>query len=215
MIIDHNNIAYVAKRDGINQNRFNGAFYYSKEIVKNIIPRVETTRSWITVNVKGLGCSHAIVFVHNNLHPENYSWLAAYSDLIMACGIPETCEKVQHLGRTIYLPLSIDVEEVQKYKQRKTREICFAGRHSKREGVRFPEGTDFIEGVNREQFLTLLGKYKKVYAVGRAALEAKALGCEVLPYDERFPDPSVWKVIDNKDAADILQKELNKIEGEK
>lgn len=215
MIIDHNNIEYIGKRDAINQNRFNGAFYYSKEIVRNIIPRVKTSRNWITVNVQGLGASHSIVFIHNNKHPENYEWLAAYEDLILVCGIPETCEKVAWLGRTIYLPLSIDVAEVEKYKQPKTREICFAGRKTKRKGVRFPEETDFIEGVSREVFLTRLAKYKKAYAVGRAALEAKALGCEVLPYDERFPDPDVWTVLDNKDAAKILQEELNKAEGEK
>lgn len=212
MIIDHNRIEYARIRSDVNPNRFNGAFYYSKEIVKNIIPRVETSRNWITINIPGLGCSHSIVFIHNNKRPERYDWLAAYSDLVLVCGVPETCEKVAHLGRTIYLPLSIDVKEVEKYKQPKTREVCFAGRRTKREGVEFPEGTDFIEGQDRRRFLTLLARYKKAYAVGRAALEAKALGCEVLPYDERFPDPGVWKVLDNRDAAVLLQEELNRID---
>lgn len=212
MIIDHNRIEYARIRNEVNPNRFNGAFYYSKEIVKNIIPRMATSRNWITINIPGLGCSHSIVFIHNNKRPERYEWLKAYSDLVLVCGVPETCEKVAHLGRTIYLPLSIDVKEVEKYKQPKTREVCFAGRRAKREGVTFPEGTDFIEGCDRRRVLTFLGKYKKAYAVGRAALEAKALGCEVLPYDERFPDPGVWKVLDNRDAAVLLQEEIDRID---
>ena len=64
----------------------------------------------------------------------------------------------------------------------------------------------------RELLLDELAKYKKAYAVGRCALEAKALGCEILPYDDRFPDPSIWKVLDNKEAAKILQEKLDEID---
>ena len=59
-----------------------------------------------------------------------------------------------------------------------------------------------------------MAKYKRVYAVGWTAIEAKILGAEVLPYDSRFPDPRVWKVIDNSEAAVILQQKLDKIEQE-
>ena len=212
MIIDHNRNEYQRIWKEMNPNRYNGAYYYSKEIVRNIIPEIETDRNWITVNVPGIGASHSIVFIHNNLHPENYNWLKAFSDLVLVCGVPSTCSNVSHLGRAIYLPLSIDTEEVQKYRQEKTREVCFAGRKTKRSGFAFPSGTDYIEGYDRAKLLTLLGKYKKVYAVGRTAIEARALGCEILPYDPRFPDPSIWKVIDNKDAALMLQEELDKID---
>ena len=54
--------------------------------------------------------------------------------------------------------------------------------------------------------------YKRVYAVGRCALEAKILGCEILPYDSRYPDPSVWVVLDNSEVIPMLQKELDKLE---
>ena len=212
MIIDYRTESYKRKRDEVNVNRWNGAFYYSKEITKNIIPRVKTDRNWITVNVYGLAASHSIVFIHNNAQPENYNWLSAYSDLILVCGVPSTCAKVAHLGRAVYLPLSIDTEEVEKYRTEKTREVCFAGRKAKREGVTFPEGTDFIEGVSRSMFLKLVAKYRKCFAVGRAAIEAKALGCEVLPYDLRYPDPSIWKVLDNKDAAVMLQEIIDRID---
>lgn len=196
----------------VGDNRFNGAFFYSKEIVKNIIPMVTTDRSWITINVPGVGCDHAIVFVHNNLHPEHYDWLRQYKDLVLVCGIPETVEKVQHLGEAIYLPLSIDVEYVRQHIRPKKKKAAFVGRRAKRKGIKLPDGVDIIEGLPRTKLLPAMAEYEEVYAVGRTAIEAKALGCKVLPYDPRFPDPSRWCVLDNKEAASILQKKLDEID---
>ena len=39
------------------------------------------------------------------------------------------------------------------------------------------------------------------------------LKCRLLPYDERYPKVSRWKVLDNKAAAEILQNKLNEIDG--
>ena len=221
MIFDHDHPYYRARLQMSGDNRFNGAYYYSKEIIRNIIPNVETDRNWTTVNIPQSNlipqfepcCTdHSIVFIHNNMHPENYEWLSRYDDLILVCGIPETVEKVSHLGKAIYLPLSIDVEDVRQYVRSKTKEVAFVGRKSKRNGIEFPPDVDIIEGLPREELLETMAEYKKVYAVGRTAIEAKALGCEILPYDDRFPDVSRWKVIDNLEAAKMLQDELNKID---
>ena len=216
LIIDHDNKLYRWKWDRMGVGQYNGAFYYSKEIVKNIIPNVKTDRNWITVNVKGEGCDHAIVFVHNNLTPEVYNWLTQYDDLVMVCGIPETCDRVKHIGRPIYLPLSIDTAYVKQFKLSKAERngTAYAGRGAKRgiEGVYFPM-CDMIENIPRPQFLQRIAHYEYIYAVGRTAIEAKALGCKILPYDPRYPDTSIWKVKDNKDAAKLLQKELNIIDG--
>ena len=35
---------------------------------------------------------------------------------------------------------------------------------------------------------------------------------EVLPYDPRYPDPSVWRVVDTMDAVKMLQEKLNAID---
>ena len=75
-----------------------------------------------------------------------------------------------------------------------------------------PIDIDYIEGLPREELLAEMAKYKKVYAVGRTAIEAKILGCEVLPYDDRYPDPEIWQVLDNRDAAKILQEKLDEID---
>jgi hypothetical protein len=195
--------------------RYNGAFYYSKEICKNIIPNVQTNRNWITINAKGAGCDYSIVFIHNNKNPQNYDWLKNYKDLVLVCGVPETCEKVAHLGKAIYLPLSVDVDYVEQFNRPKTKEAAYVGRSAKLnyEGVNLPKGIDCICGVKRQDMLPIMAQYKQIYGVGRVAIEAKVLGCEVLPYDSRFPDPDVWQILDNKDAANILQKELNRIDG--
>ena len=57
-----------------------------------------------------------------------------------------------------------------------------------------------------------MARYRYVYAVGLTALEAKVLGCNVLPYDSRFPDPSVWVVRDIKDMIPYFQDLLDKCE---
>ena len=214
MVIDHNHTAYRAKWQNAGPNKFNGAFYYSKEIVKNIVPNVETRRNWITVNVQGVGCDNAIVFIHNNLHPSRYDWLKKYNNLVLVCGIPETCEKVAHLGTPIYLPLSIDTEYVKQFRvEEKTKEVAFVGRRSKKTLGEIPKGIDHLSGMRRQLLLPKMAEYETVYAVGRTAIEAKCLGCKLKAYDKRFPKVSFWKVVDNKDAAKMLQRELDRIDG--
>lgn len=212
MIIDHNNTEYKLRRQAT--SKYNGAYYYSKEIVKNIIPNVETDRNWITVNIYK-GMSNSIVFIHNNRHPGNYEYLKAFKDIVLVCGVGETVNKVKHIGKAIYLPLSIDVAEVEKYKTKKTKDTAFAGRRTKSNWGTLPNGIDYLAGMPRSELLSKMAEYKNIYAVGRTAIEAKALGCKVLPYDERYPNTNRWRVIDNKEAAKILQEKLNKIDGKR
>ena len=217
MIINHDNPKYRERWNAAKDNKYNGAFYYSKEICKNIIPLIDTDRNWITINQKGEGCDYAIVFIHNNLHPDHYDWLQEYTDLILVCGVRETCKKVKHLGKTIYLPLSVDVDYVKQFKTEKTKDTAYVGRKAKMKHGKLPSEVDFLYGMKRQDLLPEMAKYKKVYAVGRCAIEAKILGCKVLPFDERYPNPNKWKILDNREAAKILQEKLDKIDkkGEK
>ena len=212
MIIDHDNVAYRRRWRTSGGNRYNGAFYYSKEIVANIIPNVKTDRNWVTVNVTGKAFDHSIVFVHNNLHPEHYEWLRKYRDVLLVCGIPSTCAKVAHIADAVYLPLSVDVGYVEQFRCEKDKDTAFFGRKGKSHGHDFGDA-DVVFGMKREKMLPLMARYRRVYAVGRTAIEARVLGCDVLPYDERFPDPSIWKVVDNLEAAAMLQKILDGIDG--
>lgn len=214
MIIDHNWPAYKAKHSQMLGDKHNGAYYYSREIVKNIIPRVRTTRNWLTINNFGPCPNHSVVFIHNNKNPERYEWLAEQNvqDIILVCGVESTCDKVAHLGRTIYLPLSIDTEAVKRHARNKTGETAYVGRLAKIGGTDLPPETPCICGLPRERLLDEMAKYRKIYAVGRCAIEARALECEILPFDPRYPDPSIWQVVDNAEAAEMLQRELDKLD---
>lgn len=213
MIISHETPEYIAARDRLTSgSRTNGAYFYSVEIVKNIIPHVKTDRPWVTIRAGDRCADRAIVFIHNNAHPERYAWLAPYNDLVLVCGVESTCEKVEKWGTPIYLPLSIDVEYVQNFTCEKTRGTAYVGRKSKMEGTNLPGGIDYLYDMERDDLLATMAAYKNVYAVGRCAVEARALGCNVLPYDPRYPDPEIWQVLDNRDAADMLQQKLDEVD---
>ena len=212
-IVDHRNPSYKTRWEASGNNRFNGAYYYSMEIVGRIIPNVATDRNWITVNQPGAAYDHSIVFIHNNLRPERYDWLADYEDLVLVCGVPSTCAKVAHLGHAVYLPLSIDVPHVEQFRCEKTRRDAYVGRRTKMFSTMFTSDVDIVSGMERDKLLATMAKYERVYAVGRTAIEAVALGCEILVYDGRYTDPTFWKVVDNLEAAAMLQEMLDSIDG--
>ena len=202
-------------RDG---NQYNGAYYYSKEIVKNIIPNVKTDRNWITIRLSDMKehPDHSIIFIHNNRNPNYYEYLKDYKDCILVCSLPTTAENLSFFGKTIYLPLSVDVKAVEKYRvKHKTKDIAYAGRASKLEyfNNRVPKNTPTLCNIPQGKLLKEMAKYKTIYASGRTAIQAKILGCEVLPHETNFPDSRFWKVIDNKDAAKMLQEMIDEIDG--
>lgn len=218
MIIDHTNPDYVKKRNSLtNGNKYNGAYYYSKEIVKNIIPNVKTDRNWVTIRLKDTPIpDHSIVFIHNNRNPNYYEFLRQYHDLVLVCGLEKTVENMSLIGKAIYLPLSIDVDNVKRYRvKEKTKNMAFAGRLikiSKMYHAPVPHECDILTNMPQPKLLRAMADYKIVYCTGRTALQAKVLNCEIGVHDPNFRDPSVWKVLDNKDAARLLQRKLDEID---
>ena len=219
MIIDHTNPLYVKKRNAMSQDgKYNGAYYYSREIVKNIIPNVKTDRNWITIRLPEMTVhpDHSIIFIHNNRNPNYYSYLKNYKDCILVCSLPTTAENLRFFGTTIYLPLSVDVKQVEKYRvKEKTKDVAYAGRKLKLSyfNNRVPKDVEVLSGMPQSKLLREMAKYKTIYASGRTAIQAKILGCEVLPHETNFPDSSFWKVIDNRESAKMLQKMLDEIDG--
>lgn len=212
-IFSHESHEYAARaRAKGGQN--NGAYWYSKEIVENIIPKIDTDRNWVTINVPGRCFDHSVVFIHNNKTPEKYDWLRRYKDLILVCGVESTVDTMQKrlpMHQVIYLPLSVDVDYVKKFKRPKTKEACFAGRLDKKTDA-LPKGCDCIGNISRDELLPRIAEYRTVYAVGRCAIEAKVLGAKIGIYDPRFPE-DIWGVVDNSEAAWVLQRKLDKIDG--
>lgn len=213
MIYDHNSPGYQKVYQQMGAGRWNGAYYYSKELVENIIPKVETDRDWVTIYVLGMFCDHSVYFIHNNNSQAMYAPIKRYDDVLLVCGVPSTVPKVERYAKAVYLPLSVDVDYVRQFKRRKTRGRAYVGRAGKRRKFEFDSDVAFLEGMPRDELLEEMSRYRQVYAVGRCAIEAKALGCEVLPFDPRYPDPSLWKVMDNSEAVPILQGILDEVDG--
>ena len=225
MIIDHNHPEYIKLRNKFKKGKFNGCWYYSHEIVDNIIPNVQTERDWNTVGRELSGMHDGmIVFLHDNSTPWHYDWLKKYNDLILVCSSQYTADSVKYSGRTILLPMSIDTEYVKQFRvAKKTKGTCFVGNPWVLDNIRgsdldpehstVPSGIDILNGMKREKLLKRLAQYRRAYAIDRCAQEAIVLGCELLKLNTRYSVDGVGQVLDNRDAAKILQDELNKIDG--
>lgn len=213
---DRNFQAYrKAFPDGAN----NGAYYYAQEIESNIIPIIKTDRNWDCLGMKlTRHFDHSIVFLHHNLNFSSvYKWLKKYHDLILVASSWTTYAAAQDAGyKVIYLPLSVDVEYVRQFNTEKTKDACYAGN---RWAFKIPDlekyvpdGVDYPpKNIRREGLLEFVAPYKRCYAIGRCAIEAQVLGCEIMKCDSRY-SPDDFPVLDNKDVAPMLQKALDEID---
>ena len=218
MNITHEHPEYVALRKSIGKGKYNGCYYYSKEIVQNIIPRIKTKRDWNTVGRDFSGMHDGmIVFLHDNSTPWNYKWLKNYEDLVLICSSEYTAQSVKYSGHVVMLPMNIDTKYVKKFRTKKTKDTCFVGNVWVKQNARkkITGNVDFFGALPREEILKELAQYKKCLAIDRCAQEAKVLGCELLPLDTRYSCDNVGEVLDNRKAAKILQQELDKIDGRK
>ena len=215
MIIGINDTTFSNKRNHLRRGKHNGAYYYAQEIEKNIIPRIKTNMNWVLVRPEQCP-DNSIVFVHSNVDLEKLDdWLGGKKNLILVCSIEPTRDYCKKFGESILLPLSVDVDYVKQFKCEKTRDAAYCGNLWKFKHKDFLElvkpGTHILTDIPREQMLEEMAKYKSIYAVGRCAIEARVLGCDILYCDSRYPDPSIWKIYDNKDAAENLNAQLKSL----
>ena len=214
MIIDNNHPEYKKLRAKQGFGKYNGAYYYSKDIVKYIIPQIKTDRNWVTVRMEKVPIpDHTILFVHNNRNPNYYEYVRKAKDVILVCSTWHTYANMEYFGIPIFLPLSVKVDNIKRYKvKEKTKEVAFAGRRLKINN-RIPKDCDILTDMPQTRLIQEMANYKKIYAVGRTAIQAKILGCEIGVYDSMYPDPDFWRVVDVDVAAKKLQRELDKIDG--
>lgn len=211
---------YRAYRNAWPRGKFNGAYYYAKELEKYFVPTIKTDRPWDLLGMRLTGhFNRSIVFIHHNLNWDKvYPWVHRYKDLVLVCSTKPTYEWAKSTGhRAIFLPLSIDVDYVKKFSTEKTKGACYSGNRWKfkreDEDKNIPEGVDFPPtDLKREELLKFIAPYRELYAIGRCALEGIVLGCKIRPFYNKYPDPSYWKVLDSKDAAKMLQHELDTID---
>ena len=218
-IFSHLSPEYInyCKKHGVTRN--NGAYWYSKELYENIIPHIKTRRNWVLVNIKDQCYDNSIVFIHNNKNPERYWWLCTYRNLILVCSQYKTLRFISELFpyfHCIYSPLSIDVSYVSQFKvKRKTKDVAYFGRFEKcPKKILEDNKIDKIYGESRTKLLKELAEYKTVYAIGRCAIEAKCLGCNVINHKGEWENTE-FKLRDNSEVIPELQRLLNEIDGVK
>lgn len=219
MIIGINNQQYKGYQKAFSQGRYNGAYYYAKEIEDNIIPLIKTDRDWDLLGMRFTQhYNHSIVFLHHNLNfSSTYKWLKKYDNIILVASSWATYAAAQDAGyKVIFLPLSVDVSFVEQFKTKKTKDACYAGNRwkFKDDDIKkyVPDGVDFQEvDLPREELLKFIAPYKECYAIGRCAIEARVLGCKIMKCDSRY-EPNDFPILDNRDAAEMLQRELDKID---
>ena len=221
-IIGINNRDYQAYRKAYMKGGHNGAYYYAKEIEENIIPIVNTDYNWDLLGMRlTWHMEHSLIFIHHCINMDTvYSWLKKYHDVILIVSQQHVFDWAVDQGyMAVLLPLSIDVNYVERFKRKKKFGACYAGNRwpfKRKDEEKIPNGVDFPpNNIAREDLLRFIAPYKQCYAIGRCAIEAKTLGCEILPFYWRYPDPSHWKVLDNEDAAKMLQKALDMIKQDK
>lgn len=196
--------------------RNNGAYWYSKEIYENIIPKIITRRNWVTVNVPDCCYDNSIVFIHNNANPERYAWLKDYKNLILVCSNVKTLNFIIKLlpkAHTILIPLSIDTNYVKQFKaKRKSKDTAYYGRIEKcPKKILKDKSITKIYGTDREANLKEIAKYKTVYSIGRCQLEAKCLGCKVISHKGEYENIE-WELLDNKDIIPELKRLIKEID---
>ena len=193
----------------------NGAYWYSKELVENILPKIKTERPFVTINLDPFCCDNAIVIIHNNIDQKGYEWLSRFKNLICLCSkIEALCNLVEMLPKAhvVFLPMSIDTTYVKKFKaKKKTRNACYFGRLATVPND-LPKNVKILGNHDREETLKEVAKYKTVYARGRCLLEAKCLGCKTISTSKMTGSEDL---IDNKDAIKLLQNIINEIDGVK
>lgn len=218
-IFSHLSKEYINHCKKYNINTDNGAFYYAKELYDNVIPNIKTQRNWVLLNIPDCCWDNSIVFIHNNKNPERYEWLKQFKNLIVVCSNFKTLKfMIDLLPKThcIYIPLSIDIKYVEQFQsKRKTKKLGYYGRLEKcPEEILNDDGIDKIFGPDREKNLKLLSKYKDVYAIGRCAIEAKCLKCNVIHHAGEYNNIS-FDLIDNSEIIPELQRLINEIDGVK
>ena len=174
-------------RNSKTSGKENGAYYYSKEIEENILPKIKAdllivTAGAILYTAKDLPDGCVVVCHDNRTTKQSYGRLFG-KNIIWVCSKQSTVETLEGYGeRAVYIPLSIDTQYVKKFKTKKTKDIAYVGNAwaFKREYLNsLPANIEQLSDMSREKLLKQMAKYKNVIAEGRVYLEAMTLGCKV------------------------------------
>ena len=198
---------YEASQGG---HALNGAFFYAEEIENNILPAIGDVDVTIVTTGATLYKSKelpngAIVVCHDNRRPISSYRLLLRKNILWICSKHSTVDKMRGVGeKAIYIPLSIDTSYVEKFKTEKTEAAAFVGNpwgFKKRYLNLLPKDIVQLSGLEREDLLREMAKYRRVIAEGRCLMEAQVLGAETeVPRYEDGIESVYVEALDNKDT---------------
>lgn len=194
-IIGTNEPIYEHWRNENPEDRNNGAYWYAREIEDIILPALENLDVTVVTVAATQYTSRQIpdgsaVICHNNRTTiESYSRFFN-KNILWICSKHSTVNILKEAGENaVYIPLSIDTQHVSKFKTSKTKDIAYVGnpwgfKESYLKSL--PKNIAQLNGLERDDLLAEMAKYKRVIAEGRCLMEAQVLGAkgEVPVYPE-------------------------------
>ena len=196
----------------------NGAYWYGLEIETNILPKIDAN---VIVYVNGASLYEArevpdgsVVVTHDNANTERTYRKLFKKNVLFICSKQSTADKLAKIGeKAAYIPLSIDMAYVAKYKRaKKTKDTAFVGNawSFKRDYLAsLPKTIKQLSDMPREELLTEMSKYKNIIAEGRCMMEAQILGAKTsLPEYKNGHVAEPVQATDNKDVIPKWRKVL-------
>lgn len=208
--------AWRAKQD--NAGRNNGAYWYAKEIEDIILPELKHLNLWVnTVGALFFLPSEipkgAVIVCHDNINTVRTYMKLFKLDVLWICSKPTIVDKLAAVGeKAVYIPLSVDTEYVKQFKRkRRTKDTAYVGNawsFKKKFLSSLPDNIDQLGGMEREDLLKEMAKYKNVIAEGRCLIEAQVLGAKAeIPadYSRRI---TFTEVLDSRAAIPLWREAL-------
>lgn len=203
-------------RQGVSIN--NGSYWYAKELEEIILPKINLDIFIVTAGAKLYKAYEipdgAVVVCHDNRDTQNSYGKLFGKDILWVCSKHSTVDTLRSYGeKAVYVPLSIDSKYVKKFKRKKTKDIAFVGNAwAFKESYLKSLPSDIVQlsGLQRNDLLKEMAKYKRVIAEGRCLMEAQALGskCEVPKYENI--EAVYVDLLDSRDAIPFWRNALQK-----
>lgn len=218
-VIGTNNEKTIKYRQLHPEGRNNGSYFYAKEIEDNILPELEDID--LTVITTGASLFNKyelpkdlVVVCHDNRNPlQSYRSLLG-RNYLWVCSKPSTVKIMESVNElAVYTHLSIDTEYVRQFRvAEKTGDIAFVGNAwgFKREYLEsLPKSVVQLSGLEREDLLQEMAKFKRVIAEGRCLMEAQVLGAKTeVPVYQNGLESVYVEALDNRATIPDWRREL-------
>lgn len=209
-------------RQGMSRN--NGAYWYAKEIEDIILPSLNNLNLWI--NTVGSGFyqarevpDRAVIVCHDNIRTLKSYMKFFGKKILWVCSKQSSATLLSSKGENaIYIPLSIDVEYVEQFKRkRRTKDIAYVGNawgFKKEYLSSLPSNIVQLNGMDRDDLLKEMSKYRTIIAEGRCLMEAKVLGAKTELPTHGYGDIVDREVIDSRQVIEDWRTALESHQAE-